>query len=326
MQKSPGLVSNAKACRICSNAWANRLHTAREMMFGFREEFVYLECGRCGCLQLLTLPPDMGKYYPPNYYSYQGHSALKAALRRHWSAYAFGRFAPVGWLLSKLFFPNLPMMAVRRLAPSVESRILDVGCGSGALLQDMSHLGFRSLTGADPFIAEDLAFPGGVKILKRELGQLRDEFDLIMLHHSFEHMERPWAMMGEIARLLAPDGTVMLRIPVASSAAWKRYGVNWFGLDAPRHIYLHTASSVKILAEGAGLETVKAWQETDEQVFFASEAYQQDIPMADKRFPRRNVFDRLLKWDQTRRYRREAEQADQRLEGDAVCFLLRRTA
>lgn len=43
-------------------------------MFGFRDEFDYLECDECGCLQLITIPPDLIKYYPPNYYSYQSLS------------------------------------------------------------------------------------------------------------------------------------------------------------------------------------------------------------------------------------------------------------
>ncbi len=35
-------------CRICGNGDGNRTFEAREMMFGTREAFGYLECARCG--------------------------------------------------------------------------------------------------------------------------------------------------------------------------------------------------------------------------------------------------------------------------------------
>ena len=57
------------ACRICGNASDNRAHVAREMMFGTRERFDYVECARCGCLQIRDVPADLSPYYPADYYS-----------------------------------------------------------------------------------------------------------------------------------------------------------------------------------------------------------------------------------------------------------------
>jgi hypothetical protein len=69
---SPDLLErNIKAnmtCRICENSENNRLHRAREMMFGLRDEFDYLECARCGTLQIADVP-DLSRYYPQDYYS-----------------------------------------------------------------------------------------------------------------------------------------------------------------------------------------------------------------------------------------------------------------
>jgi hypothetical protein len=60
-----------KVCSICGNTGGNKTHSVREMMFGMRDVFQYLECGACGCLQLLNIPKDMGKYYPEQYYSFR---------------------------------------------------------------------------------------------------------------------------------------------------------------------------------------------------------------------------------------------------------------
>ena len=38
---------------------------------------------------------------------------------------------------------------VHALAPDPETRILDLGCGSGALLERLAGMGYRQLTGVD---------------------------------------------------------------------------------------------------------------------------------------------------------------------------------
>ena len=57
-------------CRICGNSEILKEYKVKEMMFGIRDEFSYFECGKCGCLQIASIPKDMSKYYPSNYYSY----------------------------------------------------------------------------------------------------------------------------------------------------------------------------------------------------------------------------------------------------------------
>ena len=59
------------ACRICRNEHGNTSFQAREMMFGFGDEFEYVECAQCGCLQIRSYPADLSKYYPSNYYPHQ---------------------------------------------------------------------------------------------------------------------------------------------------------------------------------------------------------------------------------------------------------------
>ena len=57
-------------CKICKNTDTLKEYKVREMMFGFRDEFSYLECEKCGCLQIAEIPVNISKYYPSNYYSY----------------------------------------------------------------------------------------------------------------------------------------------------------------------------------------------------------------------------------------------------------------
>lgn len=81
-------MTNAQACRICSSL-DTRPVVAREMMFGLRERFVYLECRNCGCLQIAAYPEDIGRHYPSHYYAFaepsaelEAHPGLVRDLRR----------------------------------------------------------------------------------------------------------------------------------------------------------------------------------------------------------------------------------------------------
>ena len=323
MNSSPQQAAEAPhPCGICGNSSGNRVHEAREMMFGLRDRFRYLECGRCGCVALMDIPPDMGRYYPPDYYSLQKHGRVAEYLRRRWAAYAYGRFCVFGWAFSKFCFPNEAVRSVRRLNPAPDWRILDVGCGSGNLLRDLQYLGFKNLAGVDPFIARDLHYPGGLTIYKRELGEMKGEYDLIMLHHSFEHMNAPLKVIQTLKSMLRPRGTIILRIPVASSLAWKSCGVNWFNMDPPRHFFLHTGESIQMLAEQSGLCVRRVIQEDDGGIFVVSEAYRKDIPANDPRFPLSTNLKKILSYFKMGEYRRKGRELSRAGQSDLVCFEL----
>ena len=71
MTGSPRQTHSGNGCQICGNRLGNREHTAREMVFGTREEFTYIECAACGCVQLLDVPDELARFYPGDYYSYE---------------------------------------------------------------------------------------------------------------------------------------------------------------------------------------------------------------------------------------------------------------
>lgn len=295
-------------------------------MFGWRHRFDYLECGNCGVLQLLHPPANLGDYYPPDYYSFQQHSWFKTQVRRRWAAYACGKRSWLGWFLTELICPNNAIAAVHRLDLQKDSRILELGSGSGHLLDDLAHFGYQQVRGADPFIARDLVRPNGVIIQKRTYDQIDGTFDLIMLHHAFEHMSQPRATLQGLARRLDKTGRLLLRIPVASSYGWRHYGVNWVHLDAPRHLFLHTFKSVEILASQAGLSISSVVHEAEELSITGSEAYARDIALHDPRYPLANVRKRLFGWRRRQKDKALAAQINQRGEADMICFYLQPSA
>jgi SAM-dependent methyltransferase len=309
-------------CTICGHEAENTVHVAREMMFGLRDPFHYLECRACGCLQLLDPPADVSRYYPSTYYAFAPSRRWQEAVKRGWAAHAHGRWSMLGWVAHQLLGPYEAMVAVKRARIPFEARVLDVGCGNGRLIRDMKQLGYTDVQGLDPHIDGDLLDDAGVRILRRELSQMHGEFDVIMLHHSFEHMADPEAALRDLRRLLRPDGRILLRIPVAGSYAWQRYGVNWMHMDPPRHYFLHTPRSIELLAGRCGLRLSSVIFEGNATQFVGSEQYEADVPLADPRSVYAGGIRRWLGWWKARRLRSQVDALNEAGRGDWACFEL----
>ncbi len=322
-------MATTTTCRVCGNPADNPCYIAREMMFGFKDEFEYFECSRCGCLQLAELPSSLSRYYAGDYYSYSEATTpnplilpLKSLLKRQRLKYCLGESNPLGMLLSKIFgAPDLAIW-IKKADLKKHHDILDVGCGVGHRLLDMNQLGFSSLTGIDPFIERDITYKNGVRVFRKKLSDVNEQFDFIMLHHTFEHMPDPLPALRNLHRVLRQDGLVLIRIPIVSSYAWRKYKTNWVQLDAPRHLFLHSVKSIRLLADSACFSIKDIDFDSTAFQFWGSEQYARDIPLRDERSyssdPRRSIFSKK----EIREFQEKAEELNRGEEGDQACFYL----
>lgn len=100
-------------------------------------------------------------------------------------------------------------------------RILDLGCGYGTLVESLSQLG-RQVVGID-LDGESLAVarqlhPDRDFVEGDFMGRYSDQsFDHVVMrdawHHLYEESEDPAAVLGEVGRLLAPTGTLVIFDP-----------------------------------------------------------------------------------------------------------------
>ncbi len=276
-------------CRICGTADEHKTYTVQEMMFGTREKFTYFQCLFCGCLQISEYPSDMAAYYPKDYYSYSQRlpavralkSGIQDFLRRKRNESRIRGKGLLGKLLLRWKpFDEIPEEWILKLKLPFDAAILDVGCGNGVRLLSLNQLGYQNLAGVDPFIPETCRYPNGVVVHKKELGQMEGQFDLIMFHHSFEHMQNQLAILKQACALLKKNGVCLVRIPTASSYAWEHYGVHWVSLDAPRHYYLHSHESIRFLSSEAGFSLTEISSDSTDFQFYGSEQYLKNIPLA----------------------------------------------
>jgi SAM-dependent methyltransferase len=291
------------------------------MMFGLREEFRYGECSSCGSLWLAEPPPDLGRFYGDVYYSMAPGAArpVRAARLRSTLLLALPRrLAPR--LRGKRGVRNF-IVWLSGLGISLSDPIADVGAGEGALLFDMAAHGFGDLWGFDPFIHADRD-AGPVHLRRAGADAMGEGFAAVMLHHSLEHMAETVGALETIRTRLRPGGVVIVRVPIAQSAAHRRYGVDWVGLDAPRHLSIPTEEGVRRAAESAGLHIEETSYDSYALQFWGSELYTRDIPLRDPRSPAEDSHD-IFSAREIAAWESEATALNAAGQGDAAAFVLR---
>jgi len=275
-----------QTCRICSSNAQHATYVCHEKMFGCPDEFPYFQCSDCGCLQIAAVPVDLGRFYPANYHSFHSQIIPQKGLKSRLAAARDFSMATNAGFLGKLinqFIPTRPdVLSLGSVPLRRENRILDVGCGGGQLLCFLHRAGFHWVTGADPFLSGDIEAQPGVVVRKLTLEQIQEKFDLIMLHHVFEHMESGLEALKLCRERLLPGGKILLRFPTADSEAWKLYRQDWVQLDAPRHLFLHTRTSFNLLVKKTGLKIEKWFCDSTTFQFWGSELYQKNQPLFDR--------------------------------------------
>ena len=301
------------------------------MNFGSREPFSYLKCAHCASLQIAEVPNDLERHYPSEYLGSGPPAVVKETFSLRASVLRFVRVQRtryllsgrnlIGWIAQKLHrdecTPHLLALGSCRI--SQQASILDVGCGPGRLLHRLREAGFVHVAGQDPF--QPWAFPG-IKIHSGPLRTVAGQYDLIMLHHSLEHTPDPLQVLIEARMLCSPSGSILVRIPVAACEALEMYGVNWYQIDAPRHLVIPSVRGMKELAQRAGLQIANVTFDSDETQFLCSEQYKRDISLRDNRSYYLNPQQALFTESEIVDAKAHAQAANRAGKGDQACFYL----
>jgi SAM-dependent methyltransferase len=114
-----------------------------------------------------------------------------------------------------------------RLPLPAGARVLDAGCGSGRMLQELVDYGQTSGIELDPDAAEVAAAKGCGEVRVGRLEQLPwadDTFDLISCLDVIEHTPDDRDTLVELRRVCKPGGWLLLTVP-AYQALWSLHDV-----------------------------------------------------------------------------------------------------
>ncbi len=317
-------------CRICDLNDNHPVHRVREMMYGLNEDFLYFQCVRCQCLQIIEFPDDISKYYPKGYLSFATDPScfyrkpIERWVRRARDSYGALGKGFLGQWIEKLYPAPQNLKALARIPLTKQSKILDVGCGSGTLLYLLYEAGFSNVLGVDPHIDRDIEYENGLVISRQEIQKVKGVWDLVMFHHSFEHMQNPLQVMQSVSRLLKTGGCCLIRIPVVSSFAWEHYGIHWVQLDAPRHFFLHSLDSLRILARKEKFHIEDIVFDSGGFQFWGSEQYKKGISLRSEKSYDVNPSQSIFNQEQIDRFHGKAVQLNRDARGDQAIFFLKK--
>ena len=316
-------------CRLCGSTGPHPAIDVREMMFGTREQFEYFCCATCDTLQIdkELEGEDLMRHYPSNYYSHSASAqpgAFRWLVTQHDEYKLRGGNRIVGAFMKSrltegLFRVLLGGDVVRMLAQLAvghDARILDVGCGTGGLLDRLTRIGFNNLAGADPFIEADGRSSEGVPLMKADLRDVDGKYDLIMFNHSLEHVPDPVETLKVAYGKLAAGGMCLARVPTTSSEAWRTYRADWVQADAPRHMVIPSRQGMAVAAERAGMRVVRTFDDSNLGQFLGSEAYRRDVPVTDPKILRMFGPKQLWVWE------KRAQLLNRQGRGDQTGFVL----
>ncbi|MHA1284390.1 MAG: class I SAM-dependent methyltransferase [Promethearchaeota archaeon] len=301
-------------------------------MFGFNDAFIYFQCSKCGCLQIEKEPLNINKYYPNTYYSYHFNPSNITKSRIRWLIkkglyYSFWlNFGPFSKILSPIYnlVPDEYFKILSKLRLTLNTRILDVGCGAGSLLYKLREIGYKNLLGIDPYIDEDIEYDNGLCIKKIDISKVQEKWDLIMFHHSLEHIYDQHLTFKCIYKLLSNNGICIIRIPIVSSFAWNYYKSNWVQLDPPRHFYLHSIDSIKFIAQKYRLNIFKIIYDSRDFQFWGSEQYIQNIPLRSEKSYSVNKKNSIFTDLKIKKFKKLALILNKQGMGDQAIFYLRK--
>jgi spore maturation protein CgeB/thioredoxin-like negative regulator of GroEL len=161
----------------------------------------------------------------------------------------------------------------RELLPAIPlaaKRVLDVGCGAGALGRVLKEeRNVEEVCGIE-FIEEayqrartvlDRVLHGNIETM--ELPWDDDYFDCIVCADVLEHLVDPAAVMAKLSRVLAPRGVIVISVPnirfhevihMLSNGAWTYYEQ---GIMDATHLRFFTRSGLRTMIENGGMEAVE---------------------------------------------------------------------
>lgn len=149
-----------------------------------------------------------------------------------------------------------------RLLPApLRGAALDIGCGTGLLLDLLAQAGYRTVgIERSPAAAEASAAGHEVLSLDIEDGVERSErFDLVTMTHLLEHLRRPQQALRWVRSVLRPSGFAIVEVPNWGDLARPVWGARYRPLELGDHVSFFERQTLADLVQRSGFRLHALW-------------------------------------------------------------------
>lgn len=233
-------------CPVCASAAIGPKLTAADHTVS-QQAFEIWECADCTCCFTQDVPDEesIGTFYRSD--NYISHSNTSQGL------------------INRLYHSirTITLKQKHRLIKNSTrlstGSVLDIGAGTGAFAAFLQRSGWR-VTGLEPDEAARVVASNSNNITLlpgEQLFQLPEEsFDAITLWHVLEHVHMLHPYMGQLKKLVKPNGRIFIAVPNYTSYDAKWYNKYWAAYDVPRHLYHFSPQAMRTLLKQHGLKLV----------------------------------------------------------------------
>jgi SAM-dependent methyltransferase len=227
-------------CPYCGGASAHLVSSTDVNRNTTTQIFEYFRCLSCELVFLDPIPQEMGRFYAGGYQAIPPDlPSLRAVAKKE--AYKVDTI----------------------LKYKKRGRLLEIGPWMGMFSSNAKDAGFDvTAIEMDQNCVNFLQTVIGVKAIQssepaKTLNALSEQFDVVALWHSLEHLPDPWLVLQRAAELLKPGGVLLIAIPNIQSYDFSVLRAEWFHLDAPRHLYFFPISWLEKFCSANGLSTLE---------------------------------------------------------------------
>lgn len=240
------------ACDLCEGGDFQRLHTWDVGNF-WNPATIPISVWQCQQCQLVFLHPvpteaqlpDEGDWWSPKRLKFRRNRTFKKIWERT-------RRAILGSPQSRL---------IRATHKAVsQGKLLDVGCGHGALMDAGSK--YYECVGVEPSpIATESVRRRGFEVIQATFEDAdlpRGAFDVVTMDSVVEHVDSAVGVLKKTNAALRMGGVVMMKTPKFGGPAYSRHGEGWNGFRHGYHTFLFTGATLGGCMEKAGFEVLQS--------------------------------------------------------------------
>jgi 2-polyprenyl-3-methyl-5-hydroxy-6-metoxy-1,4-benzoquinol methylase len=150
-------------------------------------------------------------------------------------------------------------------------KILDIGCGLGWLLSSLDENWQKYGIEISEFASRHAKKFGSIHHGTLDDYSTNVKFDVIVMNHVIEHIEKPVEALNVIKDMLSDNGVFIIGTPDFDSPAARRYGNSFRLLNDPTHISLFSSDSMHRCLRDQGYKILKVEYPYFETPFFNKE-------------------------------------------------------